>query len=117
MSYVIQESSYLLKKESRMITSMNHVSFTVSDVKEAVKFYEGALGLELIDMCERDEVFSSAVTGIDGASLMIAYLKTTNCSVELIQYVSPPGDRIDTRTCNVGSAHVCFNVASKSSKY
>ena len=31
--------------------------------------------------------------------------------MELIQYLAPPAMKIDTRTCNVGSAHVCFDVA------
>ena len=93
-----------------MITAMNHVSFTVSNLERSVAFYRDAIGLEYVNAFQRDEAFSARVTGIAGASLKIAYLRTSNCSIELIEYLTPEGRKIDTATCNVGSAHVCFNV-------
>ena len=94
-----------------MIKSMNHMSFTVSDLNVSISFYKDILGLKLIDVADRDSIFSEKVTGIKGAILKIAYLKASNCAVELIQYISPPGQRIDTTTNNIGSAHVCFIVS------
>ena len=102
-----------------MILELNHMSFTVSDLARSVAFYRDVLGLELASLAERDPEFSARVTGIPGAHLRLAYLRAPNASViarwpgapgELIQYLQPPGARIDTRTCNVGSAHVCFIV-------
>ena len=93
-----------------MITNVNHISFTVSDLDKSVKFYQDVLGLKLMNVSGRDPSFSEKVTGIKGAHLKIAYLSGNNCSIELIQYISPKGKKIDTTTCNVGSAHVCFNV-------
>ena len=93
-----------------MIESMNHVSFTVSDLSISISFYRDILGLKLISLAERDSTFSEKVTGIKGAKLNIAYFKAFNCAVELIQYLQPKGKRIDTATNNVGSAHVCFIV-------
>jgi catechol 2,3-dioxygenase-like lactoylglutathione lyase family enzyme len=93
-----------------MIKSMNHMSFTVRDLDVSVTFYRNILGLELENISSRDPLFSEKVTGIKGANLKIAYMKAPNCSVELIQYLSPVGKHIDTATNNVGSAHVCFIV-------
>lgn len=93
-----------------MITSVNHLSFTVSDLDKSVNFYSKILGLKLVNICERDIEFSERVTGIKGAFLKIAYLEVSNCAIELIEYLSPRGEKIDSSTCNVGSAHVCFNV-------
>ena len=93
-----------------MITHMNHASFTVADLDRCLEFYHEVLGLELMDVCARDRSFSEAVTGVAGAELRVAYLRAPNCAVELIQYLSPPGKRLDTTPCNVGSAHVCFYV-------
>ena len=93
-----------------MITNMNHTSFTVSNLQEAIKFYQEVLGLELISLADRDEEFSSAVTGIEGAKLNIAYMRSSNCSIELIEYSGAMGVRLDTATNNIGSAHICFNV-------
>ena len=47
-----------------MITSMNHMSFTVSNLERSVEFYRDGLGLELIGVTERETEFSSRVTGI-----------------------------------------------------
>ena len=93
-----------------MITTMNHISFTVSDLKASVEFYEKVLGLRCISFAERDGTFSSEVTGVPGAKLYIAYMEAENCNIELIQYTKGQGERLDTKTCNIGSAHVCFNI-------
>jgi len=93
-----------------MINRMNHVSFTVSNLQRSIDFYQKALGLELISLAARDMDFTSRLTGIPGAEMKVAYLKAADSAVELIQYLTPPGEKLDTRTCNVGSAHVALNV-------
>jgi catechol 2,3-dioxygenase-like lactoylglutathione lyase family enzyme len=93
-----------------MITRVNHVSFTVSDLERAIAFYRDALGLEQKSRVSRTGGFVSQVIGMPDAHLEIAHMGAGNCTIELIQYVAPLGVKIDTRTCNVGSAHVCFNV-------
>ena len=93
-----------------MITRVNHVSFTVSDLDRAIAFYRDALGLEQKSRYPRVDGFVSKVIGMPGSHLEIAHMGAGNCTIELIQYVRPQGVKIDTRTCNVGSAHVCFNV-------
>jgi catechol 2,3-dioxygenase-like lactoylglutathione lyase family enzyme len=93
-----------------MITRVNHVSFTVADLDRSVAFYRDALGLEVKGRYSRIGGFVAQVIGMPDAHLEIAHLAAPNCMVELIQYVAPRGVKIDTRTCNVGSAHVCFNV-------
>ena len=95
-----------------MIKNVNHVSFTVSNLSESVEFYTKVLGLELMSLADRDEEFSSAVTGIKGAKLNIAYIKADGCSIELIEYTGAKGDRLNTSTNNTGSAHLCFNVVN-----
>ena len=94
-----------------MITTMNHVSFTVADLDRAVQFYGETLGLECISLAERDEDFSAAVTGIPGVTMKIAYMKAANCSVELIQYTKGQGTALVTATNQPGCTHLCFNIA------
>ena len=93
-----------------MITGVNHTSFTVSDVERSVSFYRGLLGMELLSLAERDPAFAEKVTGIPGAHLKVAYLLAPGHRLELIQYFNPPGEKLDTRTNNVGSAHLAFDV-------
>jgi catechol 2,3-dioxygenase-like lactoylglutathione lyase family enzyme len=92
-----------------MIKSVDHTSFTVCDVEKSVAFYRDLLGMELVSLAERDPAFAEKVTGIPGAHLKIAYLRAPGgYYLELIQYLSPPGTKLDTRTHNVGSAHLAF---------
>ncbi len=73
--------------------------------------YRDVLGMELISLAERDPEFLEKITGIPGAHLKTAYLRAPGGHhLELIQYFSPPGAKLDTRTHNVGNAHRAFNV-------
>ena len=92
-----------------MISQVNHISFTVSDLDRSIRFYRDAFGLELVSLAERTEEFAAGVTGLPGAMIKVAYLKAPNCALELIQYTGGAGVKIDTAANNVGSAHVAFN--------
>ena len=93
-----------------MILEINHLSFTVSDLTRSVRFYEAVVGLQCVSLAGRDREFCERVTGIAGAEMRIAYMQAPNCAIELIHNLTPAGSKIDTRTCNIGSAHACFVV-------
>jgi catechol 2,3-dioxygenase-like lactoylglutathione lyase family enzyme len=93
-----------------MITSVNHTSFTVSDLDRSIAFYRDLLGMELMSLAGRDPAFVEKVTGIPGANLKVAYLQAPGHRLELIQYFSPPGKKLELQTNNVGCAHLAFNV-------
>jgi catechol 2,3-dioxygenase-like lactoylglutathione lyase family enzyme len=93
-----------------MITSVNHTSFTVSDLDRSVSFYRDLLGMELISLAGRDPTFVEKITGIPGANVKVAYLQAPGHRLELIQYFNPSGKKLDLQTNNIGCAHVGFNV-------
>lgn len=93
-----------------MITGVNHTSFTVSNLDRSLTFYNGLLGMPILSIAERPIEFAEKVVAIPGAHLKIAYLDAWGHKLELIQYLSHPGDRATSRTCDVGSAHLCFDV-------
>jgi catechol 2,3-dioxygenase-like lactoylglutathione lyase family enzyme len=94
-----------------MILGVNHTSFTVSDIERSVSFYQNLLGMELLSLAERDPAFSEKVTGIPGAHLKVAYLRAPDGHrLELIEYLSPQGEKLDIRTHHVGSGHLAFDV-------
>jgi catechol 2,3-dioxygenase-like lactoylglutathione lyase family enzyme len=94
-----------------LITATDHTSFTVSDVERSVSFYQDTLGFKLLSLAERPPGFSELATGIKGAHLKTAYLEMPGGHrLELIQYLSPPGGKLDPRTNNVGSAHLALIV-------
>ena len=90
-----------------------HFSFTVSDLDRSIAFYRDVLGMELSHTMLRLGDDISQIVGFPDATLKIAYLKLPNAgelSLELIEYVSPKGQKIDTRSYNPGNAHICFEV-------
>lgn len=72
---------------------MNHTGFVVSDMERSLEFYQDLLGLRQ----ERNQIlegeFISELVGYPDARLHIVYLGTGDLrhSVELIQYLNPPG--------------------------
>ena len=72
---------------------MNHTGFVVSDMDRSLEFYQDLLGLKQ----ERNQIlegkFISELVGYPDARLHIVYLGTGDSrhSVELIQYLNPPG--------------------------
>ena len=100
-----------------MVKAVWHFSFTVSDIEQSIAFYRDILGMELVSTQEQSNPYTRKLVGYPDAHLRIAMFKTPagTCSpsshvLELVEYVAPAGERIDTSTCNVGSAHMAFVV-------
>lgn len=90
-----------------------HMSFTVEDLERSLIFYRDTLGMKLVGSMERVGEDISRIVDFDDAHLKIAFLELPEAGgvqLELIEYLSPWGDSIDRRTCNPGSAHICFLV-------
>jgi len=97
-----------------------HVSFTVEDLDRSLAFYRDVLGMEPVAAMERVGEDISRIVGFPDAHLKIAFLRLPGGGpmlLELIQYLSPRGRPVDRRTCNPGSAHICFNVTDIHSAY
>jgi catechol 2,3-dioxygenase-like lactoylglutathione lyase family enzyme len=94
-----------------MILNTNHTSFTVSEVESSIAFYRDLLGFRLLSLAERPPGFAELATGIPGARMKTAYLEAPGGHrLELIQYLHPPGVKLDIGTNNVGSAHLALDV-------
>lgn len=96
-----------------MLTT-HHFCFTVSNLERSLAFYQATLGMEVIavmpNRCEDD---MSRLVSLPNARLKIAFLKLPHpgdLQLELMEYVSPPGQRVDLRVYNVGAVHMCFMV-------
>jgi catechol 2,3-dioxygenase-like lactoylglutathione lyase family enzyme len=96
-----------------MITGMNHAGFVVSNLDEAVAFYEEVIGLVVQDRMERTGGPISQVVGYEEAHLRIAKMgaRGEEHFLELIEYVSPPsGERVTEERAVIGGAHVAWIV-------
>ena len=93
------------------ILGTNHTSFTVSDLERSIAFLRDGLGFELISKAPRDPALVSHITGIEGAEVVIAFVKAPGHTLELIEYRAP-ADRnaVRPRPCDSGFSHVAFNV-------
>ena len=93
------------------ILGTNHTSFTVSNLDRSVGFLRDCLGFELISKAPRDPALVSRITGVEGADMMIAFLKAPGHTLELIEYRAPASKgAISARPCDTGFAHIAFNV-------
>ena len=100
-----------------MIRAVHHFSFTVKDLEQSLDFYVGVLGMQIISDTTVQESTDHSVTQIDNAKLRIVHLEAFGQVIELIEYLSPIGKSLDTRTCDVGSAHIAFRVDDLSQTY
>ncbi len=99
---------------------MNHTGFVVSDMERSLAFYRDLLGLKEETNSIREGEFISKVVGYPNARLHIVYLGTGDLkhSVELIQYLNPPGGKIaPTNRNDVGSTHLGIIVDDVDSLY
>ncbi len=94
-----------------MITAIQHISFTVSNIDEARSFFVDKLGLESNDVRDVSGERVEKIIGFENLQMKIVNIITPdNGNVELIQYVSPEGKTLDLATCNTGVAHIGFVV-------
>lgn len=93
-----------------MIRGVHHVSFTVTDMERSLRFYRDGLGFSVLSDRTVRGPFPETVSGLEGAHLRIVHLRGHGQGLELIQYLAPRGKQRAPRTCDAGSAHVCFIV-------
>lgn len=96
---------------SGSVISTNHTSFTVSDVRRTLRVFNEVFGFETTSLAERDPAVIEAITGVEGAKTLIAYVRGPGHSIELIEYLAPRGrSAIKPRPCDVGFAHLAYDV-------
>jgi len=96
-----------------MISSLHHVSFTVSDMERSLTFYRDILGLKVLWDSKQEGVrfkgsAAEKITGCSGAEMHIVFLAAGDNRIELIEYTPEGKPLVDHRACDIGSAHVCF---------
>jgi catechol 2,3-dioxygenase-like lactoylglutathione lyase family enzyme len=93
------------------VLGTNHTSFTVSNLDRTVAFFREGLGFELVSKAPRDPALVSRITGVEGADMMVAFLKAPGHTIELIEYRAPANKgAVKARPCDTGFAHLAFNV-------
>lgn len=109
--------------EKPKILAVDHISWTVPDLEEALAFYCGVLGaeelfrmgpLDAADIPPDDQGRDWMAThvGVPGAKLTLVMLKLTdNMNFQLVQYDKPADRRQDLpRNCDRGGHHLGLRV-------
>ena len=83
----------------------------MSNLDRTVAFFRDALGFDVTSKAPRNASLIERLTGVEGANVMIAYVRGLGHSLELIEY-SGPNDRMAfyPKPCDVGFAHVAYDV-------
>ena len=89
----------------------DHTGFTVANIERSLVFWQDVLGFKLSHRAHHTGDLASKVTGVPGAEISIAVLKSPGHRIELLEYHAPPDrKRVDLRPCDVGSVHVALTV-------
>jgi catechol 2,3-dioxygenase-like lactoylglutathione lyase family enzyme len=99
------------EKGNAMIKSVEHFSFTVSNIEAALQFFQDLLGLDASAIMQVENRVVRQVVGMPDAVLRISLVQLPGDNkIELIEYVRPEGKKVDSKPCNPGIAHVAFVV-------
>ena len=93
-----------------MITGFNHTSFTVADIDRSVRFWTEMLGFKAASVSSREGSWQEEVTGVPGASLMVAHLYGYGHHIEFIQYLTGAAKGVPPQPSLAGAAHICLEV-------
>ena len=94
------------------IIAADHTGITVSNLERSLAFWRDVLGFEFSHSSHQTGERPEQITGIKGAELKLAVLKTpTGHKIELLEYYAPADrKRVHLRPCDVGHVHVALIV-------
>lgn len=90
----------------------DHTGITVSNLERSLAFWRDVLGLELSHRAHQTGGLAQEITGVIGAEIALAVLKTPGGhKIELLEYLAPPDRKhLNPKPCDVGSVHVALTV-------
>ena len=99
-----------------MIKGIHHTSFTVSNLESAQRFFIDLMGMKRVGGGTYAFDYIRRSVGYSDATLKVAVLCSAGYQpgdplLELIEYIHPRGDPVETSTNRPGNAHVCFVVS------
>src|SRR5690242_6089274 len=98
--------------EPFQIISADHTGITVSNLVRSLAFWRDVLGFELSHTAHQAGELAEEITGIAGAEIKLAVVKTPGGhKIELLEYLAPPNRKhAKARPCDVGYVHVALLV-------
>ena len=92
------------------ILAADHTGITVSNLERSLAFWRDVLGFELSHGAHQRGEMAEQITGVKGAELKLAVLKTpSGHKIELLEYLSPPDRKnVHLGPSDVGHVHVAL---------
>ena len=95
------------------IIAADHTGITVSNLERSLEFWRDVLGFEFSHTAHQKGERPEQITGVKGAELKLAVVKSpSGHKIELLEYFAPPDRKqhVDLRPCDVGQVHVALTV-------
>jgi catechol 2,3-dioxygenase-like lactoylglutathione lyase family enzyme len=94
------------------ILGADHTGITVSNLERSLAFWRDVLGFKLSHTAHQKGELAQEITGVEGAEIKLAVLKTPGGhKIELLEYLAPADrKRANLRPCDVGSVHIALLV-------
>jgi catechol 2,3-dioxygenase-like lactoylglutathione lyase family enzyme len=94
---------------AKQVNRVHHFGYVVNDLQRSVDFYSSLGGVSLADTIFEGPDLHRAVALTD-VVMRIVLMSLGETLLELIQYLSPEPQFPELRNCDVGSAHVAFEI-------
>jgi len=95
------------------IIAADHTGITVSNLERSLAFWRDVLGFEFSHRARQKGEMAEQITGVEGAELKLAVVKSPNGhKIELLEYLAPPDRKqhVDLRPCDVGHVHIALTI-------
>jgi catechol 2,3-dioxygenase-like lactoylglutathione lyase family enzyme len=94
------------------IIAADHTGITVSNLERSLAFWRDILGFEFSHSAHQKGEMAEQITGVKGAELKLAVVKSPGGhKIELLEYLAPKDRKhLDPRPCDVGSVHIALTV-------
>jgi glyoxylase I family protein len=98
--------------KSFQIIGADHTGITVSNLERSLTFWRDVVGFEFSHTAHQTGELAREITGVAGAEIKIAVLRTPGGhKIELLEYLAPADrKRANLRPCDLGSLHVALLV-------
>lgn len=104
-----------------IITGVNYVGASVSDLEKTAGLYSGAMDLQPVDQSEiSDSPIFNELVGRADVSAQTQMMRSVNAQVRFMQFANPSAEARATKHIDVqgpGIAHVCYQVDEKTQAY
>ena len=101
-----------------LVKGFRHTGIIVKNMENSQRFYEGILGLEVVQNYKDKSKYINNVLGLSNGKIHMIKLKTIDgYIIELLEYLNHPTEIVKTPFYNVGNCHLAFTVHNAEEMY